>query len=139
MRNMKRIVLFTLVLIVGLETSGFGQNAPTNSTRYPLIVAKVSLTNQTAQIPWTTLVTPTATHLYRISVYMDGPRENDWSLDVLWTDDNGQQGAGVQTNNPGNYVTWVATIRDMAGSPLKYQVAGSEGSYSLSLTVEQLE
>jgi hypothetical protein len=61
------------ILIAALGTWAGGAIPDSVRPSLPKVVAKVALTNQTASIPATTLVTPTKSTLYRISVYMVQP------------------------------------------------------------------
>jgi len=113
----------------------------------PNIVAQVALTNQTANIPLTTLLTPQATGLYRVSGYMDcsGDAMNVAEFDLSWTGPTGNANLGTLgavSNCSGNSATtWSYTVLDTKGSPLSYEVAGAitfpPFSYNIFFTVEQ--
>jgi len=100
----KTIPVF-LMLVLG---AWVGSSSSVSAPSYPKIVAKVALTNQTGSIPATTLVTPTANALYRISVYMVQvfPQNatcsdcGDVYASFQWTDDGGTQLMG-NLNNTG--------------------------------------
>jgi hypothetical protein len=79
-------------------------SAPAQVTvpRIPVIVAEVSLTNETGLIPATTLVTPATDTLYRVSVYMVQDSANSGQCssfsdcgfvisNLFWTDNGGPQ------------------------------------------------
>jgi hypothetical protein len=98
------------ILIAALGTWAGGAIPDSVRPSLPKVVAKVALTNQTASIPATTLVTPTKSTLYRISVYMvqpfpkssscNNPEDSDCPVVVTtfqWTDDGGTQ---IMTNSP---------------------------------------
>ena len=98
------------ILIAALGTWEGGAIPDSVRPSLPKVVAKVALTNQTASIPATTLVTPTKSTLYRISVYMvqpfpkssscNNPEDSDCPVVVTtfqWTDDGGTQ---IMTNSP---------------------------------------
>jgi len=115
----------------------------------PNIVAQVALTNQTANIPLTTLLTPHAIGLYRISGYMDcsGDTLNVAEFELSWTDPTGNANLGslgaASNCTSGTPTTWSYTVLDTKGSPLSYEVAGAMSfppfSYDISFTVEQLQ
>jgi hypothetical protein len=70
--------------------SDFSQTSARNTTTYPVIVARVALTNQTAPIPPTTIVTPKQARLYRVSYYLDcGGQNLNWMILLHWVDTNG--------------------------------------------------
>lgn len=115
----------------------------------PNIVAQVALTNQTANIPLTTLLTPPATGLYRVSGYMDcsGDAMNVAEFELSWTGPAGNANLGTlgavsncTSNSP---TTWSYTVLDTRGSPLSYEVGGAISfppfSYDIFFTVEQLQ
>jgi len=115
----------------------------------PNIVAQVALKNQTANIPLTTLLTPQATGLYRVSGYMDcsGDTLNVAEFELSWTGPAGNAtlgSLGAVSNCTGNSpTTWSYTVLDTKGSPLSYEVAGAISfppfSYDIFFTVEQLQ
>lgn len=95
---MKKTIVCLLILALGTWVSGSIPSAPS----FPIIVARVSLTNQTGSIPATTLLTPTTSALYRISVYMVQvfPQTSTCNsqsqcgivvANFQWTDDGGTQ------------------------------------------------
>jgi hypothetical protein len=131
------------------------------------VVAKVSLPNQTAAIPTTTIYTPTQTGQYRLSVYATVVAFNTQSGGLLafnlgWTDDSGPQAinsllvGNTETLSPGqfvqslgmnNYPGWalggpVTTFEAIAGQPITFSVTDDivSGSvtYSLYYTLERL-
>lgn len=124
----------------------------------PSIVAHAKLTNQTAPIPTTTILTPKTTGLYRMSIYQtlttaNATSQSCWEVIVNWSDDAGvEEGQtncvfGSQTP-PQAYLNQVFpgqvfTFEVTAGSPVTYSVAqfgGSDGTaYSLYYTLERLE
>jgi len=115
----------------------------------PNIVAQVALTNQTANIPLTTLWTPQANRLYRVSGYMDcsGDALNVAEFELSWTGPTGNANLGTLgavSNCGGNSATtWSYTVLDTKGSPLSYEVAGAitfpPFSYDIFFSVEQLQ
>ena len=156
------ILLFaTFVFTSGSKPADASPTGPSA----PAIVATVKLTGQTAPISATTLFTPTATGVYRVSAYMTQVTPVNllnvfWYLNLRWTDDAGAEAASVQTNHmllqtltsgtppeaygfnslfPGNS----SIIEVKAGQPITYSVvlsAGtSGGTYSLYMVVERLE
>jgi len=115
----------------------------------PNVVAQVALTNQTANIPLTTLLTPQATGLYRVSGYMDcsGDAMNVAEFELSWTGPTGDANLdtlGAVSNCTSNHpITWSYTVLDTKGSPLSYEVGGAISfppfSYNIFFTVEQLQ
>jgi hypothetical protein len=151
-----------LLVLLAASASCFGQSSV---PLYPRVVAKVSLTGQTAAIPTTTIFTPKANGLYRISAYgaMTTPvSENaaSWSVSFGWTDDAGAEGPvdlmviqdwaapplafGFCSFAPSGGFTspgCLLVVRDVAGQPLTYSVGtynNPGGTYELFITVEQL-
>jgi hypothetical protein len=153
-KNLSIALLIGAFGLVAIRSSG---TPNTNST--PTIIKKVVLSNQTAVIPTTTLITPGTTGLFRISAYMTqiataqgGPT----TFNLGWSDDAGQETSWVaeppivqQTDavpplswgqnyegGPGNTVT----IEGVAGQPITFWTANSSsvGTYSLYIVVERL-
>ena len=58
------------VLLLATMGAWIGGSEAVTKLTYPKIVAQVALTNQTDSIPETTVIKPTKSGLYRISVYM---------------------------------------------------------------------
>jgi len=108
---------------------------------YPVIVAKVALTNQTAPIPLKTILTPQQDSLYRVSYYVDCSGLNlDWIFLLHWTDVNGnEESPSNPCNSPNNPSFGHLTVRAKAGSPLSYETKGVAGQYDLFFTAECLE
>jgi hypothetical protein len=106
------------ILIAALGTWAGGAIPDSVRPSLPKVVAKVALTNQTGSIPATTLLTPTKSALYRISVYLVQVFPTAPTCDPLpgmcavvsanfqWTDDGGTQvmsqpaGSGVSMTSP---------------------------------------
>jgi hypothetical protein len=118
----------------------------------PTIVAQVSLTNQTTRIPKTTLVTPSADALYRVTAYLNMVgADNSSSFTCLttgWSDNGGGRSQIVFVDSTLNQgvPTWLSTTfsaRVKAGVPLVYSVSLCKGGvfnpYDLFITVEQLQ
>ncbi|HWY20989.1 MAG TPA: hypothetical protein VNX26_07190 [Candidatus Acidoferrum sp.] len=156
------ILLFaTFVFTSGSKPADASPTGPSS----PVIVATVKLTGQTAPISSTTLFTPTATGVYRVSAYMTQVTPVNllnvfWYLNLRWRDDAGAESAAVETNNPvlqtltsgappnaygfdGIPPGSTSIIEAKAGQPITYSVvlsAGtSGGTYSLFMVVERLE
>ncbi len=135
--------LFFLMIVAALCVGAAAQS--------PTIVAQVSLTNQAAPIPKTTLVTPSADALYRVTAYFVVTKTNRsgtlWHLTLGWEGDGGTKATDVTiASNPNEgyptWVSWTVSPGDKAGFPLTYQV-GPTGTianpYNLFITVEQLQ
>jgi hypothetical protein len=127
----------------------------------PPIVAKGKLVHQSAPIPTTTIFTPLHDGLYRLSVYMTQSvavigSGAQWTFNVAWSDDAGDEVAGamlyLQVNafppgaygnlnggSPGNTLL----LQAKAGKVITYSttlVAGTDGgAYSLYYTLERIE
>ena len=162
----KNLSIAVLLVVFGLVAArSTGTPAPTTTS--PTIVRKVVLVNQTAPIPTTTIFTPGASGLFRVSVYMTqvspGGADDSWSCNLNWTDDAGAESSsavnfygiitmGVRQTPPNAYgslsssgnVGNVVTIEAVAGQPITFSVqpllgrSGGDGTYSLYLTVERL-
>jgi hypothetical protein len=147
---LKSLLLAVVLLCAG--TASYADN-PHNTPRAPIVVASISLQNQTATIPETSLFTPTASGDFRVSVYVD------WSplidpgdagfITVAWSDDYQQAvqrflGFGPLFTNAG-FATDTFSVHALANSPITYTV-GQSGNppfslatpYNLYVTVEQL-
>jgi hypothetical protein len=134
---MRRAIAGLLLLV---SWNVWGQSTTATNTSYPVIVARVSLTNQTAPIPPTTIVTPKQDRLYRVSYYLDcGGKDLDWIILLHWADANGNETfTSAPCNSPNNPSLGVATVRASASSPLRYETTGVAGHYDLFFTVERL-
>jgi hypothetical protein len=124
----------------------------------PVILTRMSLMNQTSAIPATTLFTPTANGLYRVSAYMamtvGEPTNQDgyWNLSLNWTDDAGAENdsqlylyvfeapehafSATSGDLDNTYV-----VRAIAGVPVTFSVSNNNnagGTYEVFLTVEKL-
>jgi len=114
----------------------------------PNIVAQVSLTGQTGSIPATTLLTPQANGLYRVSwvvvVTTASSTGSVISGQLTLADDSGPAGcypfvtptSGTSTGSYGG----MCVARANSGTPLSYFLAVSgTPTYELFITVEQLK
>jgi len=112
----------------------------------PAVVATVALFNQTANTPTTTLYTPTADGLYRLTAYIacKGGTTGSWFATLTWNDYVATQAFGVSSGcGTGNESTPMSEPAEMqAGQPLTYNVKADEpgltGAYFVFITVEQL-
>jgi len=151
---MYKTVALTILLLGAASLSAQARKAATST--FPQIVARVSLRNQLANVPTTTIFTPAAAGLYRLSAYsvetvpVVGGSDN-WSMAIFWTDDFGPESSSVLfTPNSGGWGSMgsgfppgsVTIFRAMAGRPVKYTVELCQscqgGTYSLYFVVEQL-
>jgi hypothetical protein len=125
----------------------------------PNIVAQVALTGQTAPIPTTTLFTPSATGMYRLSTYgtITNPVavvDGYWLVILNWTDDAGTENCTGMVNGclailvditpPSAAEQRTFVVNANAGAPVSYSVSPGgydlQGSvYELFITVEQLQ
>jgi hypothetical protein len=153
----KTLCVASILLATISFTSGSKPaNASEGTLAVPTIVARVVLRGQTQQIPTSTLFTPKVTGVYRIEEYVtntlpDPNNNNNWSLQINWTDEAGPEsrgGVGWQASilGPGSDIGFspgaTAIIYAVAGSPVSYSTTlvggGSGGTYSLYLTAEKL-
>jgi hypothetical protein len=139
-----RNTLFCLLVVAASCAGAVAQSAP--------IVAQVSITNQSAAIPSTVLVTPSADAVYRVTAYFDSSKldqsKSRWCLATAWTDDAAPRRQTVQIDSSANagFPTWLSTTfsaRVKAGVPLIYGVTRCFGQannpFDLYMTVEQLQ
>jgi hypothetical protein len=108
------------------------------------VIQSVTLTKQTAEIPVTTLFTPTAEGFYRVSAYISagGPTGGNWTLYFQWTDIMGGvplYGAQVYFDDGSNFDSAMFTFVEKPGTPFTYYTNGTAGSYNIAFTVEQLK
>jgi hypothetical protein len=146
---MKQLV--TLAILLSLTSLGFAQarNArgeTTTCATLPCEVASVSVTAQTTTVPLTTLFTPSADGLFRISVYMSSSPSagSTWAYALFWTDDIKARNSGRQQLSPGVFSSLSVPVRGLAGQPLSYSISAGASNppgatYNLSITVEQLQ
>jgi hypothetical protein len=149
---------FALAILL-LPTFTFAQEAKPTSAPVPLttpqIVAKGKLRNQTANIPITTIFTPSADGFYRLSAYSTETipvvgSQNYWNFSVYWTDDGGSQVNGPMSQEVGGgygsdgYPSGTVCVFDAkAGQAISFSMSLSDGTdggtYSLYYTLERLE
>jgi hypothetical protein len=131
-----------------------------NGLPSPVIVAKGRFVNRATPIPTTTLFTPSADGLFRLSIYMTetvtGANVFDsWVFVLNWNDDAGAEGSNVDslTVNQAPPGAWgnegfafagtVQTFEAKASQPVTFTVTYSpptpSGAYSLYYVVERLE
>jgi hypothetical protein len=151
---MHKTLALTILLLGTVSLSAQARKASAVSA-LPQIVAKVSLRNQSASVPITSIFTPTAAGLYRLSAYsvetIPVGANDSWSMAIFWTDDFGPESAAVLSTpfsggwgSPGSGFPpgSVTVFRAMAGRPVKYSVELCQscqgGTYSLYFVVEQL-
>jgi hypothetical protein len=133
-----------------------GASAPISYTS-PQIVARGKLLNQTAPIPTTTILTPSQSGLYRLSVYatMMTGSSSSWSFTPNWTDDSSASlttnGVLMSQNTAGPFLEPGADfslgapiiLEAKGGTAITYSVTQSgppDGSvYSMYYTLERLE
>jgi|SRR5450631_2142667 hypothetical protein len=143
--------LATAVVLLAVLALAGGQSkvAPLTVTS-PIIVARVSKTNQTAAIPVTTMFTPPRDGLFRISAYAvmttlsTGGENGDVIPYLDYTDESGQQQLqlnGLPSAGAGFVDLYSEPFRATAGNPVSYSVSATDvnGVYELFLTVERLD
>jgi hypothetical protein len=141
---MRKAAIFFLVLLC--SAISYGQEPQWT------VVKHVFLTQQTANIFHTTLLTPTEPSLYRISAYLSGgvggsPRTNAvWTATLAGSDITGAAFKPAPLQVPCNQTVWLSApsiiISLEPQVPLTYQVIDGGGGltcqYNLAITVEQL-
>lgn len=142
---MRKSTLFVLLLAVLSITASISQAQLT-----PIIVARVNKPSQTAPIGTTTIYTPIASGMFRMSVYMelaiaDPSSFSSWSMGANWTDDVEGVGTGgliVLANSGMSSLSGSVLIRAVAGTPITYFVdlggAPDNSAYSLYIVLERL-
>jgi hypothetical protein len=145
---MRKLAICLLLLLCSLAAMGDGKPVPQWS------VIKAVHISGTTTIPGTVLFTPTATAIYRISIYMSIsstiPQTGvGWSVFYKWTDPTGLgESAGTSPYLEGGAASWSVVNPQVfsiqSGTPLVVQVLPSDpapqnATYKLTLTVERLE
>jgi hypothetical protein len=151
---MNRILAATVLLLVALAI-GFARDV-SDAPAGPRVIARISLANQTAAIPTTTVFTPADSGLFRASAYMTmttpGTGGAYWVLPLNWTDDAGEETTflaqlPVSSVPPQDYglslggePNCTVVFRAVGGMPVTYSVyAGNRGTYALFMTIEKLD
>ena len=118
----------------------------------PTIVAQVALTNQSATILPTPILTPQSSGVYRISENALSRDQNCVNASSLlsstldWVDDVGPRSVFSTATLPGgglfmNWVfSWTVIVKASAGAPIAYEIPQVNCKpYDLFITVEQLQ
>jgi hypothetical protein len=159
--NKFAVLAASLVASFALAFAVYSAENRPNTSGFPRVVASVRLTNQTQQIPTTTILNAPRTGLYRVSTYMamttPGLAQANWELNLSWTDEAGVESnlyteLGAKQIPPSDYayprfVPGITPpslqIEAIAGTPINYVVGGSTfgdgGTYELFISVEQLQ
>jgi hypothetical protein len=136
--------LLGLLIVAAFSLGASGQQC----SPLPCIVASASLTGQTAPVPLTTIYTPPASGLFRVSTYLSVTRTRSvtptWILTLGWTDDNGPRSTTTSaTQNGANANAATAVIQAVGGQPVAYRTGlqgeAGETTYNLFVVVEQLQ
>jgi hypothetical protein len=137
MRNAATFLVLTFVL--GLNA--VGQSAPATTWK---IVQVVHLAQQSANIPSTTIFTPTTSELYRLTVNIDcSPQRGnggEWGYIVSWTQEGpAARGDCGESNSSGQ----VIPFRGRVGTPVIYSATAGipepTFTYDLDIVIEQLK
>jgi hypothetical protein len=139
MKMFVAVLLFALLLV----PCAFADN-PHNAPRGPVIVAEQDFLNQTDWLPATTIFTPAADGLFRVSFYeevtLGNPSNCFPSPTYAWVDASGQQSTngGQQT-----FARSDSTIHAKANTPITITIAPNCGTaapapYNLFVVIEQL-
>lgn len=121
-------------------------------SKAPNIVAQVALTGQSEPIPQTTIFTPPAAGMYRVSLFFvvvaSTETQGGISL-VVQTTNEGGNGAGVCSTSAGANAAGAENqsscfMRASAGAPISFYsqflgVGGGTVDYEVFITVEQLQ
>ena len=114
------------------------------SSKVAKIVADIALEGQSAEISSTTLYTPVAAGLFRLSGYIElGPSATTSTLaQSFWNDDFETGNAASMNATTGTPGSFVKTIRVAAGQAITFATfEGGSGlvlDYNLYLTLEEL-
>jgi hypothetical protein len=137
---MKLASLFALSLVLLASVAALGQS-------FPKVVAQDSVLDQSENIEGRTLLTPTKSGVYRVSVYLAGGATEPagkWKARVHWTDEKGGRSTprdwAILAKS--QLVSATQIIRAIAGRPIVYFVGRTDSAdftYNLFITVEQLE
>lgn len=140
----------SLAMLCGLSVSSYSQiQSPQVS---PRVVAQISRTGQTANIPQRTLFTPQKDGLFRLSVYVINTTvlgNNGVSLHLFYTDDGGLEhqqfsfggGAGVGCREQAT-CAWTTVLRAKAGTPITWEAeicSACDLTYEVFGTLEKLQ
>lgn len=103
------------------------------------LVASGSILAQTSPLSGSTIYTPTAAGLFRVSLFNEGTGGGTMALSVLFTDDTGSH----VVSSPGTTLpqTFSAVVRCTAGNDIQVAADIFSGSptFSLFYAVEQLQ
>jgi hypothetical protein len=141
---MKRCLLSCLLLVTVFSLGASAQQC----SPLPCIVATASLTGQSGPLPLTTVYTPPASGMFRVSTYLSVSKTRNvtptWILTFGWTDDNGPRNTTTSaTQNGSNANAATAVIQSVGGQPLAYstRLQGEDGetTYNVFIVVEQLQ
>jgi hypothetical protein len=120
-------------------------NEPSQCAALPCIVASIALTDQTTPASQIAVVTPTTSGVFRVTAYIESSAldGSQWGLQFKYTDDLRGRSEGLYQIHPGDSVSLVYSIRDVAGQPITYTVSELKnwtgGSYDLFVAVEQIQ
>ena len=142
---LNRILSLTFCLMLVVVAVSF-LPATVSAPKVPIIVAQLTLTNQTGPIPQTTIFTPTQSGVYRVSAYIasTSPGQDDaFSATLVYTDDVALEYAALNNGSSGYYATssGFTTFRAIANNPVSFYTQGStpQGTtYCVYITIERL-
>jgi hypothetical protein len=135
---MKKLILCASILLI---CAWYAVADNPHVPRGPVIVSEVDLTAETGNFGPTTIFTPTAAGLYRVTVYGEASASNNGSCTVNldWQDDYATNQRLV--TNEGFPCSGSRTVFSIAGSPFQI-ISGvslpNGGTYNLSFIIEQL-
>jgi len=137
---------------IAVTTSQSNNNSVASVLKFPRIVAQAALTGQIGPVPQTTVLTPSTSGFYRVSVYLaeaSSPGSDSPELMLYWTDEIGPQQCNqfqcpvLNPGSPESNASGVLLVRAIAGTPIAFSVSGLSGGslprYNVFVTVEQLQ
>ena len=144
-RNVKLFAVVSLSVLAGLVLKSDRGHGQVQGSQSPIIIKQIFLENQTATPPKITLFTPTASGLYRVSVYVSIFSGANSSIcpEVDWFDALNLQSALVFPTlcvNPGGSGNGAIVVHSLTNEPVDLIPGFSafSGEYNLFVTVEQL-
>jgi len=123
-------------LALSVAVLSVGALAAPHKATPPTIIATQNFLNQTADLPPTTVFTPTVTGMYRISLYFECQQNTSCGfgskfVQLNYTDASGSTSLGGEFGSD-------LVIHPASGTPVQVLTSGSIPTYNLYVVVEQL-